>query len=50
MKSYNNNEPRLKGNSIINNENFTEITKGIFTTCKKRDGCPPWEIAAKKIT
>ena len=25
------------------------FTKGIFTTCKKRDGCPPWEIAAEKI-
>lgn len=44
-----NNEPRLKGNSIINNEKFSEITNGVFTTCKKRDGCPPWEIAAKKI-
>jgi LPS-assembly protein len=48
--SYNTNEPRLRGNSIINNENFTKITNGIFTTCKIRDGCPPWEIAAKKIT
>ena len=22
--------------------------KEFFTTCKKRDGCPPWEIAAEK--
>ena len=45
----NKNEPRLKGNSIINDMDSTEITKGIFTTCKKRDGCPPWQISAKKI-
>ncbi len=44
-----NNEPRLKGNSIINNDFSTKITKGVFTTCKKRDGCPPWELSAKKI-
>ncbi len=44
-----NNEPRLKGNSIIDNVDNTEITKGVFTTCKKRDGCPPWELSAEKI-
>ena len=45
----NNNEPRLKANSITKEENETELTKGIFTSCKKRDGCPPWEITAEKI-
>lgn len=44
-----NNEPRLKGNSIINNETSTEIINGVFTTCKKRNGCPPWQLSAKKI-
>ena len=44
-----NNEPRLKGNSITKNENITEVTKGVFTTCKKRDGCPPWQMSAEKI-
>ena len=49
-KSFNeNNEPRLKGNGIINNNEITEITKGVFTTCKKRDGCPPWQLSAEKI-
>ena len=43
------NEPRLKGNSLKNNETSTEIIKGVFTTCKKRDGCPPWELSANKI-
>ncbi len=44
-----NNEPRLRGNSIVDTNTLTEITKGVFTTCKKRDGCPPWELSAKKI-
>ena len=44
-----NNEPRLKGKSIENNNNFAEIKKGVFTTCKMRDGCPPWELSSKKI-
>jgi len=43
------NEPRLKANSIINDKNTTEFTKGVFTTCKKRDDCPPWEMSAEKI-
>ena len=49
-KSFdNNNEPRMKGNSIINDNEYTEINKGVFTTCKKRDGCPPWQLSAEKI-
>ena len=44
-----NNEPRLKGNSITKDKNITEITKGVFTTCKRRDGCPPWQMSAEKI-
>ena len=43
------NEPRLKGKSIIYENNTSEITKGIFTTCKRRDSCPPWQLSAKKI-
>ena len=42
------NEPRFKGNSIKDNDKQTEVTKGVFTTCK-REGCPPWELSAKKI-
>jgi LPS-assembly protein len=44
-----NNEPRLKAISINRNENITELSKGVFTSCKKRDACPPWQMAAKKI-
>ena len=43
------NDPRFKGRSVKNDENFTEIKKGKFTICEKRDGCPPWEISAEKI-
>ncbi len=44
------NEPRLYGNILESNSNKTEVSKGIFTTCKRRDGCPPWTIKAEKIT
>ena len=44
------NEPRLKGRGIKYNNKETEITKGIFTTCKKTDSCPPWQLSAEKIT
>ena len=43
------NEPRLYGNKISSDKNFSKISKGIFTTCKKRDGCPPWQLSAEKI-
>ena len=43
------NEPRIKGKSVINDEEFTEIKKGVFTSCKKRDGCPAWKISSEKI-
>jgi len=45
----NGNEPRIKGKSVINDDEFTEIKKGVFTNCKKRDGCPPWKISSEKI-
>jgi len=44
-----NNEPRLKGNKLEINNEYTKINKGIFTTCKRRDDCPPWELSAKKV-
>ena len=44
-----NNEPRLKGNSIISDDNTTTVSKGVFTTCKKNDDCPPWEFSAEEI-
>ncbi len=43
------NEPRLYGNKINSNKNFTRISKGIFTTCKKREKCPPWVLRAEEV-
>ena len=43
------NEPRLKGRSLKMNNDKSVITKGNFTLCKKRDGCPPWELSAEEI-
>ena len=49
-KDFNiNNEPRLKGNSINSDANNTFVTKGVFTTCKKNDDCPPWQLSSKEI-
>ena len=45
------NDPRLKGVSSNSKNQITTVNKGVFTSCKKRDGkCPPWSIKAKKIT
>jgi len=44
------NDPRLKGVSLTKENDITTINKGIFTSCKKDDNCPPWTINANKIT
>ncbi len=43
------NDPRLNGVSSSGDDNITIINKGIFTSCKKRDGCPPWTVKADEI-
>ncbi|WP_440922519.1 hypothetical protein [Candidatus Pelagibacter sp.] len=43
------NEPRLKGRSLISNNENTIVKKGTFTFCKKREKCPPWEMSAEEI-
>jgi LPS-assembly protein len=45
----NNNDPRLKGNALFLNKEKTKIKKGVFTTCKKNDTCPPWTMSAEEI-
>ena len=44
------NDPRLKGVYGSGDEFFTYINKGVYTTCKKTDKCPPWLITSKKVT
>ena len=43
------NDPRLKGNYFFSDGKNSIIKKGVFTTCKKNDDCPPWQIKAKEI-
>ena len=43
------NEPKLKGNSIDYENDKTRISKGIFTSCKENNNCPPWSITSKEI-
>ena len=43
------NDPRLKGNYFFSDGKNSIIKKGIFTSCKKNDDCPPWQIKAKEI-
>jgi len=46
------NDPRFVANDILMSKNKTDLSKGVFTVCKKRDDkkCPPWLLKAKKIT
>ena len=46
------NDPRFAANSALITQNKSELSKGIFTVCQKREDnkCPPWTIKAKKIT
>ena len=43
------NDPRLRGNYIYKDENTTIVKKGVFTTCKINDNCPPWQLKAGEI-
>ena len=44
-------DPRFVANDIFISKYKTDLSKGVFTVCKKRDGkCPPWTLQAKKIT
>ena len=43
------NDPRLKGNYFFSDGKDSIIKKGVFTTCRKNDDCPPWQIKAKEI-
>ncbi len=46
----NENNPRLKSNSLIAEKNETKVYKGSFTTCNQdNEKCPPWSIYAEEI-
>ena len=41
--------PRAKGRSFLIEKDSMTINKGIYTNCKKTDGCSPWSIKAKEV-
>ena len=43
-------DPRLYGVSSYGTDEVTVVNKGIFTSCKLNNDCPPWAIYSKKIT
>ena len=45
----NKNDPRINAVSAVGDEFITTFEKGVFTTCKKTDKCPPWQLSAEKI-
>ena len=40
---------RLYGNGGEINEQSSNVKKSVFTSCKKTDDCPPWQLSAKEI-
>ena len=45
----NKNDPRINAVSAVGDEFTTTFKKGVFTSCKKTDKCPPWKLSAEKI-
>jgi LPS-assembly protein len=45
----NENDPRISAVSGYGDEFNTYFEKGVFTSCKKTDKCPPWKIRSNKI-
>ena len=43
------NDPRISSVSAQGDDLNTYFEKGIFTSCKKTDKCPPWKITSGKI-
>ena len=43
-------DPRFVANDIFMSKNKSNLSKGVFTVCQKREGCPPWSLKAKKIS
>jgi LPS-assembly protein len=45
----NKNDPRINAASAVGDEFITTFEKGVFTSCKKTDKCPPWQLSAERI-
>ena len=44
-----NNDPRISAVSGYGDNFNTYLDKAVFTSCKKTDKCPPWQMRAEKI-
>ena len=44
------NNSRIKGNSMLLDNDNAIINKGAFTTCEPNDDCPPWTMQSEIIT
>jgi|TARA_B110000027_G_scaffold2760_1_gene2443 LPS-assembly protein len=43
------NDPRINAVSAYGDKSSTYFEKGVFTSCKKTDKCPPWKIKSREI-
>ena len=43
------NDPRINAVSGYGNKFKTNFEKGVFTSCRKTDKCPPWKITSEEI-
>ena len=43
------NDPRINSVFAYGNQFNTYLEKGVFTSCKKTDSCPPWKLRASDI-
>ena len=41
--------PRAKGRSFLIEDDNMILKKGVYTNCKKREGCSPWSIKAEEV-
>ena len=45
----NENDPRINAVSGFGDKHNAYLKKGVFTSCKKTDKCPPWKITSDEI-
>ena len=43
------NDPRISSLTSYGDQQNTYFDKGVFSSCKKTDKCPPWKITSEKI-
>ena len=41
---------RSKSRTLKLNKYFSNLKKSVYTSCKKRDGCPPWLLVAEEVS